>query len=60
MKTHTLGAGQLVEYILSRERNKTLIDDVNCRNTNFCEEMSGNCNLSNCKVIHKKTFLRLK
>ena len=29
MKTHTLGAGQFVEFILTRERNETQNDDVN-------------------------------
>ena len=36
MKTNTLGAGQFVEFILTREWNKTWHeDDVNCRNTHF-------------------------
>ena len=29
METHTLGAGQFVEFILTRERNETQNDDVN-------------------------------
>ena len=29
MKTNTLGAGQFVEFILTRERNETQNDDVN-------------------------------
>ena len=29
MKTHTLGAGQFDEFILTRERNETQNDDVN-------------------------------
>ena len=39
-KTHTctLGAGQLAEFILTREWNETWNeDDVNCRNTNLNE-----------------------
>ena len=46
MKTHTLEAGQFVEFILTRERNETYNDDVNCGNTNLNEAMnrrSGNC-----------------
>ena len=36
MKTHTLGVGQFVEFILTGERNETYNeDDVNCGNTNF-------------------------
>jgi len=35
MKTHTLGAGHFVEFILSHERNADtyIKDDVNCGNT---------------------------
>ena len=35
MKTHTLGAGQFIEFILTRERNAETQneDDVNCGNT---------------------------
>ena len=39
-KTHTctLGAGQFVEFILTREWNETWNeDDVNCKNTNLYE-----------------------
>ena len=32
MKTHTLGADQFVEFILTRERVKIQNDDVNCGN----------------------------
>ena len=35
MRTHILGAGQFVEFILTRERNETQNDDVNSGNTNF-------------------------
>ena len=35
MKTHILRAGQFVEFILTRERNETQNDDVNCGNTNL-------------------------
>ena len=34
-KTHTLGAGRFVELMLTRERNETKTDDVNCGNTNW-------------------------
>ena len=58
LKTLTLGAGQFVEFILTRERNETRNDDVNCGNTNLCEDMivavGGNCTLRNCKVTRKK------
>ena len=35
MKTYTLGAGQFVEFILTRERIKTKNDDVNCGSTSL-------------------------
>ena len=35
MKTHTLGADQFTEFILTREWSETDEDDVNCGNTNF-------------------------
>ena len=30
MKPHALGAGQIIEFILTHERNKTQNDDANC------------------------------
>ena len=39
MKTHKLEAGQFVEFILTRERNETYNDDVNCGNTNSNKAM---------------------
>ena len=36
MKTHTLGTGQFIEFILSRKWNE---DDINCGNTNLNENM---------------------
>ena len=38
-KTHKLGAGQFVEFILSREKEWNIEDDVNCANTNVNEDM---------------------
>ena len=38
MKTRTLGAGQFVEFILTRERMNHE-EDVNCGNTNLYEGM---------------------
>ena len=34
-----MGAGRLVDFILTRERNKTENDDMNCRNINLCQDM---------------------
>ena len=40
MNIHTSGAGQFVEYYLTRERNETKNeDDVNCGNTILNEDM---------------------
>ena len=39
MKTHTLGAGQFVDFILTHERSETQNDDVNCGKTNLNEDM---------------------
>ena len=40
IKTHTLRAGQFVEFIFTDERNEIKHkDDVNCRNTNLNEDM---------------------
>ena len=40
IKTHTLRAGQFVEFILTDERNEIKHkDDVSCRNTNLNEDM---------------------
>ena len=38
METHTLGAGQLFEFILTRGRNYNE-DGVNCGNTNLKKDM---------------------
>ena len=67
MKTHTLGAGQFVAFILTRGRNETQSeDDIDCGNTNLNEDMivevvtakiqygSGNDN-----DFSRKTFLLL-
>ena len=39
IKPQTLGAGQFVDFMLTRETNETRNDDVNCESTNLCEDM---------------------
>ena len=42
MKTHTLGAGQFVQFILTCKMNETWSDnDVDCGNTNLKGDMYG-------------------
>ena len=57
MKTHTLGAGQFVEFILTRERNETEWRWCELRKYKFLlryDRHSGNYNLSNCKLNRRK------
>ena len=58
MKTHTLEAGQFIEFINPWKEWNTEWNDVNCRNTNEMNKWPSqlNRNLSNCEVAPKEFF----
>ena len=62
MKTHTLEAGQFIEFINPWKDWNTEWNDVNCRNTNEMNMWPSqlNSNLSTCEVARKKEFSGLQ
>ena len=57
MKTHALGAGQFVEFVLTRERNEAMkmmrTAEIQILNEDMIVAVVI-CNLSNCKLTEKK------
>ena len=56
MKTHTLGAGQFVEFVLTREWNEAMkmmrTAEIQILNEDMIDAVVI-CNLSNCKLTRK-------
>ena len=57
MRTHALGAGQFVEFVLTRERNEAMkmmrTAEIQILNEDMIVVVVI-CNLSNCKLTRKK------